>query len=369
METVFYNETNSRLLHPLEIYHAFVLSIFADSVHLHCHNSTLYNLHLGDHHWSDQKLRELYDMFEKHSKGELEIERSQLELILTNMSKLNRIKHKNKTEIGLLHQGSGFKKNLIELLDMLLEEMLAENRVFGLQSVINKKAVIMSNKLSVCPDKHENIYIRELGNVFVKTKIYQVVGESVYKVFRMLDFKAAQSKLLPRWIKNTFDTFAIDILNFPLVCDLAPDQLLYLREQLHPEFGEFRNRLDQFRESISGMQYSPENLKKITDLFNQGIGSLRMDLQQKVDQQLYIQFMRNNYKDYGLKLILVVAPVSKMIDYYYKTGIVPVEVTEALKRNLSKETDLNRCDLFLHVTLTENLKKRKKRKPSDKKVH
>ncbi|MBM3435640.1 MAG: hypothetical protein FJY07_05415 [Bacteroidetes bacterium] len=364
MEVAFYNESKSSLLREIEIYHAFVFSLFADTIYLRCHNSTLYNLHTGDHHWSDQKLRELFDLFENHAKDKPPIERSQIELILTSMAKLNKIKHKNKTEIGLLQQGIGFKKTLKDYLEISLEEMLADNRVLGLQSVIGKKVVLMNEMLSICPDKQENLYIREFLNVFRNNKDYQVFGESVYNIFRMLAFNAAQSKLLPRWVKKRFDSIAVEILDFPLVSELSPEQLLYLREQLFPEFGEFRNRLNEFRKAINGIKFTAENFTVVAELFHQQLGRLRHDLQQKVDQQLYIQFVRNNFKDFGLKLFIVIAPVSKMIDYYSKTGIVKPEVTEAVKRNVSREMDLNRCDLYFYVSPTDNLKRRNKRKPS-----
>jgi hypothetical protein len=356
MEVTFYNESKSSLIHELEIYHAFVSSLFADTIHLRCHNSTLYNLHKGNHQWSDQKLWELFDLFEKHTHGELGLKREQIEIILTNMSKLRKIRHKNKTDNRLIDQGLGFKKKLKELFEKFLEDVLTDNRVFGLQSVIDKKIVRVYDKLSAVPDKHENTYIRELGAVFNDKNTYQVYGESVLKIYWMLKFNLAGSKWLPGWIKRRFDSIAVEILNFPLICDLAADQLLYLREQLYPEFGEIKNQLDQFRQAIAGLKFQPEHFKRIAGLFNQHIGNLRQPLQQKVDQQLYIQFMRNNYKDYGLKLFLVIAPVSKMIEYYYKTGIVPIEVNEALKRNLRREMDLSRCDVFFHVSVTSNLK-------------
>jgi hypothetical protein len=165
----------------------------------------------------------------------------------------------------------------------------------------------------------------------------------------------ARSKWLPGWIKRRIDSIAVEIINFPLICLLAADQLLYLREQLYPEFDEFKNQLDQFRQAIAGLQFHPENFGRIVTLFHQHIGNLRQPLQQKIDQQLHIQFMRNNSKDFGMKLFLVIAPVSKMIEYYYKTGIVSPEATEALKRSLGREMDLKRCELFFYVQITSRI--------------
>lgn len=355
MEVTFYNESNSSLLHEAEIYHAFVFSLFADTIHLHCHNSTLYNLHAGNHQWSDQKLKELNSLFVKHNKDRLEIMQTDIDMILSNMSTIKRIKHKNKTENRLMLQGSELRKKLKELFEADLQNILTENRMFGLQSVIDKKIVKVYDKLSACPDKHENIYIRELGNVFNNKKIYQVYGESVFNIFGLFKFKLARSKWLPGWIKRRIDSIAVEIINFPLICLLAADQLLYLREQLYPEFDEFKNQLDQFRQAIAGLQFHPENFGRIVTLFHQHIGNLRQPLQQKIDQQLHIQFMRNNSKDFGMKLFLVIAPVSKMIEYYYKTGIVSPEATEALKRSLGREMDLKRCELFFYVQITSRI--------------
>lgn len=366
MEVAFYNESNSSLHQEVEIYHAFVFSLIADSIHLHCHNSTLYNLHVGNHQWSDQKLRELFELFQEYTQGELELERDKMETILTNMSKLKKIKHKNKTENRLIDQGIGFKKKLKEMFEILLKNILTDNRMFGLQSVIDSNIVKVHDKLSVCPDKHENKYIQELVNVFRDNKLYQVFGDSVLSTFRMLRFKSACSKWLPGWIKRRYNSIGIEILNLPLICELDPDQLLYLRQQLYPEFGEFKNQLNRFREAISTLQFRYADFTRITDLFNQHIANLRQSLQLKIDQQLHIQFMRNNFGDFGLKLFLVIAPVSKMIEYYNKSGIVPNEVSDAIRRSLEREMDLNRCDVFFHVTIISNLKRKGK---GDRKKH
>ena len=354
MEVVFYNESTSILNQQTEIFHAYVLSLFADTVRLHCHNSSLYNLYSGNHQWSDQKIKELFGLFEEHTHNELKLKHDQVEMILTNTSRMKKIAHKNSKINRLLYQSLEMKRKLKELLEVAIEDVLTENRVFGLQAVIDKEVVTMEDMLSKIPDKNENIYIHELLSAFRDTKGYQVFGTSVLNTFRIMKQSAARSKWWPHWYKNGFDAFSIDLLNLPLVCDLTADQLLYLREQLYPQAGEFRNQLDIFRNDISEMPFSAENFSRIIELFQQRIGSLCSELQQQIDQQLHIQFLRNNYRDYSLKLLLIISPIYKLIDYYSKTGIVPLEVSETVKRNLNKEMDLNGCSVFFNVTITTN---------------
>lgn len=360
MDAAFYNHTKSYLDPSVEIYHAYVLSLFCDTVYLLCRNSSIYNLLKGSNEWNDRVLQALFSNFEQNNPGKFGMCSEDLNNMIRHISETKRIRNKSKIDFNLLQKGSQLKKTLKEVFEADLKDFLAVNRVFGLQSLIDKEVVKMWDMLSIYKDKNHNLYIREIRDIFMKYEEYQVFGMSALQIFKVLEVNNSQTINIPHLLEKEYDVMAFEFLQFPLLSELNPDQLHYLREQLYPEFDEFRKKADKFRDEIADIRFEPENFKQITKLFQERIGCLQTGLQHKIDEQLFIQFARNLLPEFGLKLLLVIAPVNKMIDYFHKTRIIPMEDCEAARRNLDREMDLNQCNLFFYVEISDKTLNSKK---------
>lgn len=349
MEIAFYNETISPINQEVEIYHAFVLSLFADKVFLLCHNSTMYNLLKMKDKWDDKAIKDLHEYFEHAHGGQYGLHYNEIDQVFAGLSMAKKLKQKSKNEFNLLHTGSMLKKTMKDIFVDNLNDVLYKRRVLGLQKLIDTDVIKMYTMLSIVRPEHFNLYIKEIRDMFMEFDDYQVFAESVKAIYNLLTPERVQSGMKPDEANDKPDIISVELLDFPLLTDIGPDHIYYLRSQLFPEFAEFRKQMDLFREELSNIQFLPENFKTITGLYQQHIGNLLPAIQEKIEQQLFIQLTRNTYQNFGLKLNMGIASVSAMIDYFPHSGIVPPEVADAARRILDRETDLSRSELFFYI--------------------
>ena len=349
MEVAFYNETMSPLNQDVEIYHAFVFSLFADKIFLMCHNSTWYHLLNQKDKWNDNMIKALYQYFETAHDGKYGLHYENFDEVFSCMAMAKKLKQKSRNDFNIVQTGSLLKKNMKEIFVVNLEEVLQNRRVFGLQKLIDNDVVKMYSMLSIINSERYNLYIKEIREMFMEMDDYLIFGETVKVIYKLLTPDQARTMLLPNRIKEKFDVISIELLDLPLLSDIGPDHIYYLRGQLYPEFAEFRKRMDIFRDEITEMRFEPVNFKRLVELYRQHIGCLLAPLQSKIEQQLFVQLTRNLYRGFGFKLNLGITSVSCMIDYFPKSGIVPVDVADAARRMLDRETDLSRSELFFYI--------------------
>lgn len=349
MEVAFYNETISPINQEVEIYHAFVFSLFADKIFLLCHNSTMCNLLEMKDKWDDKTLKDLHDYFEYAHGGRYGLHYNEIDKVFAGLSMAKKLKQKSKSEFNILHTGSLLKKTMKDIFVDNLNDILYTRRVLGLQKLIDNEVIMMYTMLSTVRSEHFNMYIKEIRDMFMEFDDYQVFAESVKAIYKLLTPEQLQAGTVPDDTYDKPEVISIELLDFPLLSDIGPDHIYYLRTQLFPKFADFRKQLDLFRDEISNIQFLPEHFEKMIGLFQQQIGKLLPSIQEVIEQQLFIQLTRKLYMDFGFKLNMCIASVSAMIDYFPQSGIVPQSIADAARRMLNRETDLSRSELFFYI--------------------
>ena len=349
MEVAFYNETKSILNQQVEIYPAYVFSLFADQVNLMCYNSTMYNLLNLQDKWDDKMIRVLYDHFETAYEGKYALHYSKIDQVFAGLSIAKKMKRKSKLEFNVLNTGNLLKKSMKEIFTDNLKEILYDHGVLGLQKLIDNEIVRMYNLLSLVNSDPDTMYIKEIRDMFMKYDDYLLFGETVKAIYHILPVDRSLN-IVPALENNDKPAIiSVELFDFPVLSNIGSDLVYYLRQQLYPEFAGFRKQLDIFRDDLSEIHFESKNFNTIIQLFQKQISYLLTPLQQKTDEQLFIQHARNLYKDMGFKLQLGITDISSMIGYFPKTGIVSDEVAEASKRILNRETDINRTELFFYI--------------------
>lgn len=349
MEVAFYNETLSRLNLEVEIYHAFVFSLFADKIYLRCHNSTWYQLVKQKDRWNDTMFMALYEYFENAHSGKYALHYKDFDQVYAELKRAKKFKQKTKDEFHFVQTGNLLKKNMKDIFVDNLNDILHGRRVHGLQKLVDNDVIKMYSLLSNFNSGQYNLYIKEIRDIFMEFDDYQVFAESVKAIYKLLKPEQLQAGTVPDDTYDKPEVISIELLDFPLLSDIGPEHIYYLRSQLFPKFADFRKQLDLFRDEISNIQFLPENFEKMIGLFQQQIGKLLPSIQEVIEQQLFIQLTRKLYMDFGFKLNMCIASVSAMIDYFPQSGIVPQSIADAARRMLNRETDLNRSELFFYI--------------------
>jgi hypothetical protein len=351
MEVAFYNETKSLLNQHIEIYHAFVFALIADKINLMCHNSTWYHILRLKDKWDDRILTELHDYFENAYEGKYGLHYSEIDRVFEDISMVKKMKRKSKLDFRMLQSGTLLKKNMKEIFADNLHDILCECRVTGLQNLIDNEIVNMFSMISCVNAEQFNLYVQEIRDMFMEIEDYLILGETIKLFYNILTVEQLPPEQLLQSTNDKGYIISVELFDFPLLCDISPDHIYYLRKQLYPEFDEFRKKMDLLRDELFTIRFEPENFKIISELYKKNLGCLLTPLQQKIEQELFIQLTRNLYKDLGFKLNLGITNVSNMIDYFPKSGIVPTELAEASKRILNREINVSRCELFFYIDL------------------
>ena len=345
----FYNEAHSFLDQDFEVEHAFIFALFADTVNLACNNSAYYRLLKIKDKWEDKLIMSLHGYFEKAFDGKYALHMDMLEEAMQIGTFARKSKVKSKGVLDFLNRSITLKQKLKDVLALNIQEILEDRRIVHLQPFIDSGVVKMQLMRSqVSPDGYD-FYITEIRDIFMTFYDYQIFGEIVLQLYKMLPLDQISKNVKTSESGKPFDALKVELFSFPLLSQLNPDKTVYLRENIYPAFSGFRKQMHTFRDDVIKINFKEENYKLIDSLFHENLSSLLPGLQQKMENELFFQYARNLYHNFNFKLFMGITSIAKMIDYFKDSAIVPISVAEAAKRNLDRETDISTCEVFFFV--------------------
>lgn len=351
MEVIYYNEINSFISQAMETSSAYTFSLFADKVNMLGMNSTWYAILQTKEKWDDTYLKTLNYIFNNCFDGKYGLH-FEVDQAFRELSSVKKVRNKSKDNLNYLGAGSKLKKGLKDYYATTLEEILGDNRVPGLQKLIDTGVLRMLYSITIVSKHRFEGYIGELREAFIETDDYLIFGELTKIIFRVSLYDLLEHKFPPA--KEKTEVLLFELLDFPLLEELKTEEIYYLREKIFPHFADFRHQTDLFREEIVNLRFEEGNFERIGDNFLKRISGLLPSLQEIIDQQIFVQRSRKMFRTLSFKLYLGISSISSMIDYFPRSGIIPFPVSEAIKRVIGRETDSGCCEMFFHLDFIPN---------------
>jgi hypothetical protein len=152
------------------------------------------------------------------------------------------------------------------------------------------------------------------------------------------------------FFKKTPEFYYFQLCQMPFVPWLTKENMIIIRNELLKKAQPIVNILKEFKAEAQKEIF----LDKINDLALTYYTRILPEtdiFQQAVDKQIYFMNAINAGKPYGRFAINAgICSLNCILEYYRDAGTIQPFVYDALKKKLSMNTDMNRCDVFLFLT-------------------
>ena len=194
---------------------------------------------------------------------------------------------------------------------------------------------------------HESSYIQALEHFVPSCEYILSFDNVVEQLFTWSDFDQSDHK--------AFDYIKVPFWKFPLVYDMTFNQLKYTREDLKPLLQKFYTQFYDCLRQLFVMSFLTENHEKIIAIIQDKIMSLKLPIQQAIDNSLYISQLRNKTQgDADLTFNLGITSAETLVDYYQRAEMIEPYVASEIKDRLKRKMNLDATCVFSYVTGTKS---------------
>ncbi|MEI8203559.1 MAG: hypothetical protein WCH34_11135 [Bacteroidota bacterium] len=267
--------------------------------------------------------------------------------IRKNLPIVKRLKQsKNKTKKEF-EQIAKFKY----VIDWCKTQMLIHNEktlnaldIFELLTFV-KDALIKVNIENMHGDKSkEDGYIQQIVSTLTEGKNILLLDDILEEFFSFTKLSTTQNEIK--------DFIKIPLCDFPLFRGVKYEEMLYTREDLKPVFAPFKEDLKKLSEQLAELSYNSGNFEQINHLCQQAIVPHIAQIQQSVEESIYLSKFRNLYSDkIKIKCCLGITSAETLADYYHKAEVLVPYVVNEIKEQLNRHSILNKCYVFMYYEI------------------
>jgi len=264
--------------------------------------------------------------------------------------KLKALKHKDKRALQLINEFKSFIGTMKQIAICELEKIFKNAKLWEWISLFdNETATIFAFKFSDnFKDNEEDELIGYFHDAFCNSHDFLFLNFYVDQIFNAISIPAPNDVALKA---DTAAYYHIPLFSFPFHSDITKDNLKIIRAHMQEKMKNISLMTEAFKSEVNQMEFNSQ-LNEICCTFYQQISPEIKIMQQHIDNELYFQQVIKSHPAYlEITLNLGVAPVTTIIEYYVKAGTLKPYVADALKRQLSFKTDINKCDVFLYYSV------------------
>ncbi len=152
------------------------------------------------------------------------------------------------------------------------------------------------------------------------------------------------------FFKKTPEFYYFQLCQIPFVPWLTKENMIVIRNELLKKAQPFVNILKEFKVEAQKEVFSDRINELAINYYTRILPETDI-FQQAVDKQIYFMNAINSGKPYGKFAINAgICSLNCILEYYRDAGTIQPFVYDALKKKLSMNTDMNRCDVFLFLT-------------------
>ena len=351
METVFINRTtpdHNLTYETVCFYNLYFISersSFSSELSLHI---WIYNYR---DKWPEKFLVEMLKAEVQSKESSISVE--ELNLLLKFVHKARSAKHKDKMQIQALDHFRSLLNNEKNVIICDFEERFQNIHILPWIELLDNETVVLVGY----NDYRMNLEI----NMNKQDDLIDLLGEELNDEEFKKDFLMLLPNLLKlkkaglvtdknSFFKKTPEFYYFPLCQIPFIPWLTKENMKVIRNELLKKAQPFVNILKEFKSEVQNELFS-DKIKDLALSYYTRIFPETDVFQQAVDKQIYFMSNINAGKPYGQFAINAgICSLNGILEYYRDAGIIQPFVFDALKKKLSMNNDMNRCDVFLFLT-------------------
>ncbi len=143
------------------------------------------------------------------------------------------------------------------------------------------------------------------------------------------------------------DMFSIILFRMPYSHIIEADKIKMIHGYLNEKMKIVSDKLIEFKSQLLQTKFNG-NLREITMQSYAEIQPELNELQKRIDDEIYLQQLVHSWdKSLYYEVHASIFSISQIVGLYERNGTIPAFIGEALRKNISLQTDINNCDLVL----------------------
>ena len=351
METVFINRTTPDHNLTYETVCFYNLYFISERTYL---NSEL-SLHIFIYKYRDKWPEKfLVEMLKAEYKNiENGFSENEINKMVNFMHKARSAKHKDKMQIKMLDHFRSLLDNQKNLIICDFEERFQNIHILPWIDLLDNEEVVLIDyedyriNLDITANKQDNL-IELLGDELIDKECKNDFLMLLPNVLTLKNARLVTDK--NSFFKKTPDFYYFPVCQMPFIPWLTIENMKVVRNELLRKAQPFVNILKEFITEAQKEVFS-DKIKDLALSYYTRIFPEADAFQQAVDKQIYFMSNINAGKPYGQFAINAgICSINGILEYYRDAGIIQPFVFDALKKKLSMNNDMNRCDVFLFLT-------------------
>ena len=144
----------------------------------------------------------------------------------------------------------------------------------------------------------------------------------------------------------------LPLFEFPAPQQLGSNQIKLVRNDLKAKFKNSLTKLQESSTALLEIPYDKSNLPLINEKFSCDFTAETKDLQQKIDENIYINMLKSRSgDDVRYKVYLGISSFDNLVNLYRELDAIDTTVALYIKEELLKSVDLKNSCIFLYLKL------------------
>jgi hypothetical protein len=297
--------------------------------------------------WKDDKIFATFTRVFK--KDESDQKKKVLERFIEISDLIKKARHqknKNKEVFQIIALHKKYIKDFKLNLKIFKDDFLEYNHVNEMMPFIDEGIwQMMPIDYAPGPNKEDEL-IQPIVNTFLEPKnIFSIDGQFV-ALFNPATYISTPT--------NDYELIKIPLWSFPHFAEITYQQIKYTRDNLQPGLQKFKEQLKEISDMLSQICFSSENFQQIKQLFDNRFFETIVLVQNLIDESLYINKMKNQFKENtGFRFCLGVTSVEAIVGSFERTETIQPYVANEIKHRIAKEIDLKSCCVFTFLESIE----------------
>ena len=351
METVFINRTTPD--HNLTYETVCFYNLYFISEQIYFSSELSFHIMMYNYRdkWPEKFLVEM--LRAEHQNKEDGISEDDLNLMIKVMHKARSAKHKDKMQIQMLDHFRSMLVNQKNVIIIDFEERFQNVLIWPWIDLFDNETAVIVNyedyrmNLNITANKQDHL-IELLGDELIDKECKNDFLMLLPNVLTLKNARLVTDK--NSFFKKTPDFYYFPVCQMPFIPWLTKENMKVVRNELLKKAQPFVNILKEFKSEAQKELFS-DKIKDLALTYYTRILPETDVFQQSVDKQIYFMNAINAGKPYGQFAINAgICSINGILEYYRDAGIIQPFVFDALKKKLSMNNDINRCDVFLFLT-------------------
>jgi hypothetical protein len=237
------------------------------------------------------------------------------------------------------------KKTLVKIFEDSFCEHNITNWVdlFDQQTVYSEEFTEYSNEKDV---RKQDPLMNEVGDLLI-----DIEGRRKFLMLHPDIRLIKKGKMIDQeQINEPADFYSFPLFQFPFIPCITKETLAIARTEMMRCGQSLIQILQNLKSVIQQGPFSIDIQPYISDEYSR-IKTETKNFQNTIDEQMYFKQAINAGEDVSYyKLNAGICSIATLIEFYRDTNVLIPFVYDALKKKLSMNTDMNRCDVFLFLT-------------------